>query len=136
MRLDKQTVADLIKEQMDSERADQSARQLHDQVDHEEHADALQQLGVGPSPALRGRRPHGWLGEPLADLPHLRRDRGRAPGPLREPAADACGRPVLTSPVEATAIGKPMLQAIALRLVDSLEQARRDSATIDHGDAL
>ncbi len=43
---------------------------------------------------------------------------------LCQMTADACGRPVLAGPVEATAIGNLMLQAIALRLVDSLEQAR------------
>jgi rhamnulokinase len=51
--------------------------------------------------------------------------------------ADACGRPVpvLAGPLEATAIGNLMLQAIALRLVDSLEQARemlRRSTTVTH----
>jgi hypothetical protein len=48
MQFDKQTVLDLIKEQMGSERADQAAQQLPDQVDHEQHADVLQQFGVSP----------------------------------------------------------------------------------------
>jgi rhamnulokinase len=43
---------------------------------------------------------------------------------LCQMTADACQRPVLAGPVEATAIGNVMLQAIALGLVDSLEQAR------------
>lgn len=48
MQFDKQTVLDLIKEQVGSERADQAAQQLPDQVDHEQHADVLQQFGVSP----------------------------------------------------------------------------------------
>jgi rhamnulokinase len=38
--------------------------------------------------------------------------------------ANASERPVLAGPVEATAIGNVMLQAIALGLLDSLAQAR------------
>jgi rhamnulokinase len=43
---------------------------------------------------------------------------------LCQMTADASRRPVLAGPVEATAIGNVMLQAMALRLVDSLEQGR------------
>lgn len=43
---------------------------------------------------------------------------------LCQMTADASERPVLAGPVEATSIGNVMLQAIALGLVDSLEQAR------------
>jgi rhamnulokinase len=39
-------------------------------------------------------------------------------------AADACDRPVLAGPVEATAIGNVLVQAIGLRLLGSLEDAR------------
>lgn len=38
--------------------------------------------------------------------------------------ADACGRPVLVGPAEATAIGNLMVQAMALGAVGSLEEAR------------
>jgi uncharacterized protein (DUF2267 family) len=48
MQFDKQTVLDMIKDQMGSERADQAAQQLPDQIDHEEHADLLQRFGVNP----------------------------------------------------------------------------------------
>ena len=43
---------------------------------------------------------------------------------LCQMTADASGRPVLAGPVEATAIGNVMLQAMALRRIDSLEQGR------------
>jgi rhamnulokinase len=38
--------------------------------------------------------------------------------------ADACNRPVLAGPVEATALGNLLVQAIGLRLIDSLAEAR------------
>jgi rhamnulokinase len=38
--------------------------------------------------------------------------------------ADACNRPVLAGPVEATAIGNVLVQAVGLRLVGSLAEAR------------
>ena len=43
---------------------------------------------------------------------------------LCQMTADACGRPVIAGPIEATATGNILVQAIALRLVSSLEQAR------------
>ncbi len=42
---------------------------------------------------------------------------------LNQFTADACGLPVLTGPVEATAIGNIMVQAIGLGLIDSLLEA-------------
>lgn len=39
-------------------------------------------------------------------------------------AADACNRPVVAGPVEATAIGNVLVQALGLGLVGSLDQAR------------
>jgi rhamnulokinase len=39
-------------------------------------------------------------------------------------AADACNRPVLAGPVEATAIGNVLVQAIALGILGSLADAR------------
>jgi rhamnulokinase len=38
--------------------------------------------------------------------------------------ADACNRPVLAGPVEATAIGNVLVQAIGLCVLDSLREAR------------
>jgi hypothetical protein len=52
MQFDKQTVVDLIQQQMGSQRAEQAAQQLPDQVDHEQHADLLQQFGVNPQDLL------------------------------------------------------------------------------------
>jgi len=43
---------------------------------------------------------------------------------LCQMTADACGRTVVAGPAEATAIGNILVQAIALGLVSSLEQAR------------
>jgi hypothetical protein len=48
MQFDKQTVINLIEEQMGSQHADQAAQELPDQVDHEHHADLLQKFGVNP----------------------------------------------------------------------------------------
>jgi hypothetical protein len=50
MEFDKQAVLDLIKQQGgDHQRA---AKQLPDKVDHEQHADLLQQFGLNPSDLL------------------------------------------------------------------------------------
>jgi predicted PhzF superfamily epimerase YddE/YHI9 len=52
MQFDKQTVVDLIQQQMGSQQAEQAAQQLPDQVDHEQHADLLQKFGVNPQDLL------------------------------------------------------------------------------------
>ena len=44
---------------------------------------------------------------------------------LCQAAADACGRRVVAGPVEATAIGNVMMQAVALGDVGSIAEARR-----------
>jgi rhamnulokinase len=52
---------------------------------------------------------------------------------LSQLTADATGRPVLTGPVEATAMGNILMQAMALRQIGSLAEARavvRESAQI------
>jgi hypothetical protein len=48
MQFDKQTVIDLITEQIGPEHTNRAAQQLPDQVDQEQHADVLQQFGVNP----------------------------------------------------------------------------------------
>jgi rhamnulokinase len=53
---------------------------------------------------------------------------------LCQAAADACGRPVLAGPVEATAIGNIMMQAVAAGEVGNIAEARniiRDSFPLD-----
>jgi hypothetical protein len=52
MQFDKEAVIDLIRQQAGSGQADQAARDLPDQVDHEQHADLLQQFGVNPQDLL------------------------------------------------------------------------------------
>lgn len=52
MQFDKQAVLELIEQQMGSQQAQQAAQQLPDQVDHEQHADLLQQFGVNPQDLL------------------------------------------------------------------------------------
>ena len=52
MQFDKQAVLEMIEQQMGSGQAQQAARQLPDQVDHQEHADLLQQFGVNPQDLL------------------------------------------------------------------------------------
>jgi rhamnulokinase len=44
---------------------------------------------------------------------------------LNQMTADACGRPVIAGPVEATAIGNVLVQAIAVGRIRSLAEARR-----------
>ena len=53
MEFDKQMVIHLIRQQMGPEHADRASEQLPDQVDHEEHADLLQQFGVNPQDLTR-----------------------------------------------------------------------------------
>jgi rhamnulokinase len=43
---------------------------------------------------------------------------------LNQFTADACNRPVLAGPVEATAIGNVLVQALGLRLLGSLAEGR------------
>lgn len=43
---------------------------------------------------------------------------------LCQMTANACGRPVVAGPVEATAIGNLLVQAMALGLISTIEQAR------------
>jgi len=53
---------------------------------------------------------------------------------LCQAAADACGRPVLAGPVEATAIGNIMMQAVAAGEVENIAEARnivRESFPLD-----
>src|SRR5262249_44031422 len=76
--------------------------------------------------ALRYR----WVLERLEELNGCRFDTVHVVGGGSQNAllcqftADACNRPVLAGPVEATAIGNVLVQAVGLRLVSSLAEAR------------
>lgn len=76
--------------------------------------------------ALRYR----WVLERLEDLTGRRLDAIHVVGGgsqntlLCQLTADACNRPVLASPVEATAIGNVLVQAIGVRVLGSLADAR------------
>jgi rhamnulokinase len=76
--------------------------------------------------ALRYR----WVLEKLEELTGRRLEAvhvvggGSQNGLLCQLTADACNRPVLAGPVEATAIGNVLLQAMGLGLVGSLAEAR------------
>ena len=59
-----------------------------------------------------------------ADRDHPHRRRRHANRQLCQAAADACGRRVVAGPVEATAIGNLMVQAIAAGDVGSIAEAR------------
>lgn len=76
--------------------------------------------------ALKYRQVHGWLeqltGGRLETI-HIVGG-GALNRRLCQAAADACGRRVVAGPVEATAIGNVMLQAVADGAVDDIAQAR------------
>ncbi len=87
--------------------------------------------------ALKCRRVLEWL-EELAGGPmrviHIVGG-GAQNHQLCQATADACGRPVLAGPVEATALGNLLVQAMAAGAIGSLAQARqvvRQSVTLDH----
>ncbi len=48
MQFSKQEVVSMIESRSGSDQAQQAAEQLPDQVDHEDHADLLNQFGINP----------------------------------------------------------------------------------------
>jgi hypothetical protein len=52
MQIDKQQIIQMLEQQGDHAKAQQAQQQLPDQVDHEQHADQLQQLGINPQELL------------------------------------------------------------------------------------
>ena len=76
--------------------------------------------------ALRYR----WVPEKLENLTNRRLEAIHVVGGgsrntlLCQWTADACGRPVIAGPVEATAIGNVLVQMIGLGLIADLRQAR------------
>jgi rhamnulokinase len=88
------------------------------------------------SMALKYRQVLGWL-EQLAGVRietiHIVGG-GAQNRRLCQAAADACGRPVVAGPVEATAIGNVAVQAVAAGVIGSIGQARdliRDSFAVE-----
>lgn len=77
--------------------------------------------------AMRYRQVLGWL-EDLTDSEiktiHIVGG-GTQNTQLSQMAADACNREVIAGPVEATAIGNAMMQAIAMGAIDSISSARQ-----------
>lgn len=77
--------------------------------------------------AMRYRQVHGWLqeltGSGISTI-HIVGG-GSQNEQLTQMTADACNRLVIAGPVEATAIGNAMLQAISLGAVDSIAAARQ-----------
>lgn len=53
MQIDKQTIVDMLHDMGNHDKAQQAEQQLPDKVDHEQHADLLQQLGVNPQELLQ-----------------------------------------------------------------------------------
>ena len=77
--------------------------------------------------ALRYRQVLGWLEDlTQSDIKTIHIVGGGTQNQqLSQMTADACNRPVIAGPVEATAIGNAMLQSIAIGDVESIAAARR-----------
>ena len=77
--------------------------------------------------ALRYRQVHGWLEELTGgriDTIHILGG-GTRNTALCQMAADACNRHVVAGPIEATAIGNVMMQAVAAGEIQSITEARQ-----------
>ena len=53
MKLDKNAIVDLLREQGQHEHADRASRDLPDDVDHEEHSGLLGGLGLDPQDLVK-----------------------------------------------------------------------------------
>ena len=53
MKIDKQTILDLLHEKGDDDEAEQAKQQLPDKVDHEQHSDLLSKFGIDPNELLK-----------------------------------------------------------------------------------
>jgi predicted PhzF superfamily epimerase YddE/YHI9 len=53
MQLDKNMILDLLRERGQTDQANQADQQLPDQVDTDQHADLLQQLGLDPQELIQ-----------------------------------------------------------------------------------
>lgn len=66
MNIDKSQILELLRNKGESDKAAQAEAQLPDQVDTEQHAGLLSQLGINPAELL-GKLP-GGLGDKLGGL--------------------------------------------------------------------
>ena len=66
MNIDKSQILELLRTKGDNDKAAQAEAQLPDQVDTEQHAGLLSQLGINPAERL-GKLP-GGLGDKLGGL--------------------------------------------------------------------
>jgi hypothetical protein len=66
MNIDKSQILELLRNKGDNDKAAQAEAQLPDQVDTEQHAGLLSQLGINPAELL-GKLP-GGLGDKLGGL--------------------------------------------------------------------
>jgi hypothetical protein len=66
MNIDKSQILELLRNKGDNDKAAQAETQLPDQVDTEQHAGLLAQLGINPAELL-GKLP-GGLGDKLGGL--------------------------------------------------------------------
>ena len=53
MKLDKNSILDMLRNRGDHERADRAGKELPDEVDHEEHSGLLGKLGLDPKEVLK-----------------------------------------------------------------------------------
>jgi len=56
MQIDKQTIINFLQQHGQSDKVEQAKQKLPDQVDHEQHAGLLQELGINPQKLLTGIR--------------------------------------------------------------------------------
>lgn len=57
MQIDKQTILNFLGQQGKGDQVEQVKQKLPDQVDHEQHAGLLQELGIDPQQLLASRLP-------------------------------------------------------------------------------
>jgi hypothetical protein len=55
MQINKQAILDFLQEHGQSDKVEQAKQKLPDQVDHEQHAGLLQELGINPQELLAGK---------------------------------------------------------------------------------
>jgi predicted PhzF superfamily epimerase YddE/YHI9 len=53
MQFDKSTIVQFLQQKGEGDKAQQAQQQLPDTVDHEQHADLLQRLGINPQDLMK-----------------------------------------------------------------------------------